>query len=51
MHRAGIGGVLIMEVDQGSPVGRVKFMSAEWRAVVQARTGRGPAARPGGEYE
>ena len=33
MNRAGIGGVLIMEVDQGAPVGPVKFMSAEWRAL------------------
>ncbi len=31
MKRAGIGGVLIMEVDQGIPVGAVDFMSLEWR--------------------
>lgn len=33
MKRAGIGGVLIMEVDQGTPKGPVKFMSDEWRAL------------------
>jgi hypothetical protein len=31
MQRVGIGGVLIMEVDQGAPVGQVDFMSEEWR--------------------
>lgn len=31
MKRAGIGGVLIMEVDQGAPVGPVDFMSGRWR--------------------
>ncbi|MBI2929899.1 MAG: hypothetical protein HYY24_29930 [Verrucomicrobia bacterium] len=33
MKRVGIGGVLIMEVDQGAPLGPVGFMSAEWRAL------------------
>ncbi|MCX6876054.1 MAG: glycosyl hydrolase [Verrucomicrobia bacterium] len=33
MQRVGIGGVLIMEVDQGTPVGPVAFMSDEWRAL------------------
>ena len=33
MHHAGIGGVLIMEVDQGAPLGPVKFMSPAWRAL------------------
>jgi (4-O-methyl)-D-glucuronate---lignin esterase len=33
MKRAGIGGVLIMEVDQGVPVGPVDFMSARWRRL------------------
>ena len=33
MKRAGIGGVLIMEVDQGAPVGPVDFMSPKWRAL------------------
>jgi hypothetical protein len=33
MKRAGIGGVLIMEVDQGAPVGPVGFMGPEWRAL------------------
>jgi hypothetical protein len=31
MQRAGVGGVLIMEVDQGAPVGPVVFMSDTWR--------------------
>lgn len=31
MHRAGLGGVILMEVDVGIPKGPVKFMSAEWR--------------------
>jgi hypothetical protein len=30
MHRAGVGGVLIMEVDQGTPVGPVAFASPKW---------------------
>ncbi len=41
MRRAGIGGALIMEVDQGAPVGPVDFMSQKWRelfhfAVIEA---------------
>jgi glycosyl hydrolase family 106( putative alpha-L-rhamnosidase) len=31
MHRAGIGGVILMEVDMGVPRGPVKFMSPEWQ--------------------
>jgi hypothetical protein len=31
MKRVGIGGVLIMEVDQGAPRGPVDFMGDEWR--------------------
>jgi hypothetical protein len=31
MKRVGIGGVLIMEVDQGAPVGPADFMSPQWR--------------------
>ncbi len=31
MKRVGIGGVLIMEVDQGIPAGPVRFMSSQWR--------------------
>lgn len=31
MKRVGIGGVLIMEVDQGAPVGAADFMSQRWR--------------------
>ena len=31
MKRVGIGGVLIMEVDQGSPVGPMDFMGQPWR--------------------
>jgi hypothetical protein len=33
LKRAGIGGVIMMEVDVGIPRGPVKFMSAEWRAL------------------
>ena len=33
MQRVGVGGVLIMEVDQGAPVGPADFMSARWRAL------------------
>src|SRR5580765_6470844 len=33
MRRVGIRGVLIMEVDQGAPVGPVDFMSARWREL------------------
>ena len=31
MKRVGIGGALIMEVDQGAPVGPVEFMGQAWR--------------------
>lgn len=33
MKRVGIGGVLIMETDQGTPVGDVPFASAKWREL------------------
>jgi hypothetical protein len=33
MKRVGIGGVLIMEVDQGAPVGPVDFMGSQWRSL------------------
>lgn len=33
MKRAGVGGVLIMEVDQGAPVGDVPFASDKWREM------------------
>ena len=33
MARVGIGGVLIMEVDQGAPLGPVSFMGSEWREL------------------
>ena len=33
MQRAGLGGVILMEVDVGIPRGPVKFMSDEWRAL------------------
>ncbi|MCC6729311.1 MAG: hypothetical protein IT208_08220 [Chthonomonadales bacterium] len=35
MRRAGIGGVLIMEVDQGAPLGPVAFASPAWRDLFQ----------------
>lgn len=33
MKRVGIGGVLIMEVDQGAPLGPVSFAGKEWREL------------------
>ncbi len=33
MKRVGVGGVLIMEVDQGAPVGPVAFMGDKWREL------------------
>jgi hypothetical protein len=33
MKRVGIGGVLIMETDQGAPVGPADFMGAQWRSL------------------
>ena len=33
LKRAGIGGVIMMEVDVGIPRGPVQFMSPEWRAL------------------
>jgi hypothetical protein len=33
MKRQGIGGVLIMEVDQGIPLGPVSFMGDQWREL------------------
>jgi hypothetical protein len=33
MRHVGIGGVLIMEVDQGAPLGPVAFMSPQWREL------------------
>jgi len=35
MQRVGIGGVLIMEVDQGIPAGPADFMGPSWRALFQ----------------
>jgi len=35
MKRVGIGGVLIMEVDQGAPLGPVAFLSLPWRELFQ----------------
>jgi hypothetical protein len=33
MKRVGIGGVLIMEVDQGAPLGQVPFAGPKWREL------------------
>ena len=33
MKRVGIGGVLIMEVDQGAPLGPVPFAGEKWREL------------------
>jgi hypothetical protein len=35
MKRVGIGGVLIMEVDQGAPLGPVSFAGTQWRELFQ----------------
>jgi hypothetical protein len=35
MQRVGIGGVLIMEVDQGTPKGLAAFAGPQWRALFQ----------------
>lgn len=35
MQRVGIGGVLLMEVDQGVPRGPVGFLSPQWRELFQ----------------
>ncbi len=35
MKRVGIGGVLIMEVDQGAPLGPVPFAGPKWRELFQ----------------
>jgi hypothetical protein len=35
MKRVGIGGVLIMEVEQGAPLGKVGFASKEWNEMFQ----------------
>ena len=43
MKRVGVGGVLIMEVDQGTPVGPMDFMGKPWRSLfshVVAEAGR-----------
>ncbi len=33
MKRVGIGGALILDVDQGTPLGPMKFMDADWQAM------------------
>src|ERR1035441_4573236 len=33
MRRVGVGGVLIMEVDQGAPKGPARFASPQWREL------------------
>ncbi len=35
MHRVGIRGVLYMEVDEGVPKGPVRFLTPEWRKMIQ----------------
>ena len=51
MRRVGIGGVLIMEVDQGAPKGPARFASPQWRELFKFMLGRGQPAGPGGEHE
>jgi len=38
MQRVGLGGMTLMEVDQGTPQGPVKFMSQEWRTLFKHLT-------------
>ncbi|MDR3234507.1 MAG: hypothetical protein LBT46_12740 [Planctomycetaceae bacterium] len=45
MHRTGIGGVLIMEVNQGAPQGPVDFLGDQWRKLYTFMLGE--AARLG----
>ena len=47
MHRVGIRGVLIMEVDQGIPKGPARFLSPQWRDLFKfvLRKLRGLASR------
>jgi hypothetical protein len=33
MKKVGIGGVLIMDVDQGAPAGKIKFMDVQWQEM------------------
>ena len=51
MKRVGIGGVLIMEVDQGAPVGPVDFMGPQWRELFKHVHAEAQAARPRSEHE
>ncbi len=51
MKRVGIGGVLIMEVDQGAPVGPADFMGRAVARLVQACGGGGAPAGLGSEHE
>ena len=51
MQRVGIGGVLIMEVDQGAPVGPVPFMSEQWRALFKHVVAEAQTTRSGSEHE
>ncbi len=51
MKRVGIGGVLIMEVDQGAPQGPVAFAGPQVARAVQAHAQRGRPAGPGSEHE
>src|ERR1035441_8507751 len=40
-QRVGIGGVLIMEVDQGAPKGPARFGSPQWRGMFKVNRERG----------
>jgi hypothetical protein len=35
MQRVGIGGALLLDVDQGTPPGPMKFMNADWQAMLK----------------
>ena len=51
MQRVGIGGVLIMEVDQGAPQGPVAFAGPQVAGTLQVHAQRGRPAGPGSQHE
>ncbi len=51
MQRVGIGGVLIMEVDQGAPAGSVAFGGPQWRELYKHMLRRGRPPGPGSQHE
>ncbi len=51
MQRVGIGGVLIMEVDQGAPQGPAAFAGPKWRELFKHVCTEAEPAGPGSEHE